>query len=196
MVNKDLFINELLTYASFYIHNSSITNIKKIIDGFYDNEDIITAKKLLWEVAGSKLSSYSERKTTENRTSAEANINDIFEALQKLDSIESLPIFVAKDVEKIPDRQPEEINLIAIVNRISKLEKRNKYYEEALSNHEIDLQYIKSLEFEHKINEINNQINELECRHKIKEVTTIENEEYNSGITANDDSHWKSIDDN
>ena len=105
MVNKDLFINELLTYASFYIHNSSITNIKKIIDGFYDNEDIITAKKLLWEVAGSKLSSYSERKTTENRTSAEANINDIFEALQKLDSIESLPIFVAKDVEKIPDSQ-------------------------------------------------------------------------------------------
>ena len=37
-----------------------------------------------------------ERKTTEKGTSSEANINDIFDALQKLDLIDSLPKFFVR----------------------------------------------------------------------------------------------------
>ena len=136
----DLHINELLSYASFYLNNSNISNIKKLISNFYDDQDILTAKRLLWKVSGTKLDAYLERKTTPTRTSGEANINDIFDSLQKLDAIECMPTFVAKDLNRIPDRQPEEINLISILNRIATLEKNNKIYEDTLSNHEIDLQ--------------------------------------------------------
>ena len=132
-----------------------------------------------------------ERKTTEKRTSSEANINDIFDALQKLDSIDSLPTFVAKQLDRVPDRQPEEINLIAIVNRISQLEKRNKEYEEALSNHEIDLQYIKSVEVEHKIIEIKEKIKELEENRVVKSITVDDKNANN--VSVNNDSDWESI---
>ena len=151
---NDLCINELLSYASFYLNNSNLSNIKKIISNFYDSEDILVAKRLLWKISGTKLDAFSERKTTITRTSSEANINDIFEALQKLDSIECIPNFVAKDLNRVPDRQPEEINLVSILNRIATLEKNNKIYEDTLSNHEIDLQYLKTLEIENNIRKL------------------------------------------
>ena len=132
MANENVNINELLSYASFYLNNSNVSNIKKLISNFYDEDDVLTAKKLLWKVGGNNLDAYSERKTTNRRTNSEANINDIFEALLKLDGLERMPTFVAKDLDKLPDRQPEEINLISIVNRISALEKNNKTYEETL----------------------------------------------------------------
>ena len=132
MANENVNINELLPYASFYLNNSNVSNIKKLISNFYDEDDVLTAKKLLWKVGGNNLDAYSERKTTNRRTNSEANINDIFEALLKLDGLERMPTFVAKDLDKLPDRQPEEINLISIVNRISALEKNNKTYEETL----------------------------------------------------------------
>ena len=44
---KNFYINELLTYLSCYMHNSTLANTKKNIVSFYSFEDIIEAKKLL-----------------------------------------------------------------------------------------------------------------------------------------------------
>ena len=44
---KNVYINELLTYLSCYMHNNTLANIKKNILSFYSFEDIIEAKKLL-----------------------------------------------------------------------------------------------------------------------------------------------------
>ena len=115
-------IDELLTYAAYFINNSSISNIKKIINNFYSQEDILNSKKNLWNICEEWLEPFSDRKNTDKRTSGEANTNDIFEGLTKLDSLGKLPTFVAKSLNRIPDRHPEEFNLISVLNRLSKVE--------------------------------------------------------------------------
>ena len=122
MSGTSIHINEILCYCSFYINNSSINNIKRIVANFYSDEDINIAKKTLWDIAGEQLGNYIERKTSEKRTSGDANITDIFEALSKLDYMDKMPNFVAKNVDLLPDRQPEELNLISIIDRLHQVE--------------------------------------------------------------------------
>ena len=44
-------------------------------------------------------------------SSSEAHLDDIFLALNKQDSINKLPTFVSKNIDRIPDRQQEENNI-------------------------------------------------------------------------------------
>ena len=178
-----LHINELLSYSSHYINNSNIQNIKKIIVNFYDNDEVLTAKKLLWELKSDFLGPYNERKSTVNRSSSEANLNDIFDGLQTLDTIDQIPNFVAKNIDKIPERQPEEINIVSLLNRINKIEKKTTEYENTLSNHEIDLHYLKSLDIDSKYKEL-------------RTLTLKNNSEMheNENQTTENDSDWETVD--
>ena len=96
----------------------------------------------MWQVGEKNLENYCERKTTEKRTSKVAHLNDIVKALVKLDNEDKLPIFVARNIENLPDRQPEELNMISIINRLTKVENNIRQNEEVLSSHEIDLHHL------------------------------------------------------
>ena len=90
----------------------------------------------MWTLCASDLESYTQCKNTDKRSSSEAHIKDIFDALVKLDSINKLPSFVAKNLDQLPNRQPEELNLISIINRISKLEEKQTDFDNMLIKHE------------------------------------------------------------
>lgn len=122
-MTEDMHVNELLTYAIHFMHNSALNNTKKIIEYFYNVEEINDAKKCLWDVATDNLDPFITRKNTTKRTLSAANIDDIFDALLKLDSVSKLPKFVAFNLSRIPDRQPEELNLLYIIDRLSNAEK-------------------------------------------------------------------------
>ena len=147
-------INELLCYATYHLNNSNINNIKTIIRSFYSSDDLSNAKKMLWDLCSDSLEPYTERRNTENRTSQEANISDIFDALCKLDALEKTPVFVARDVSMIPDRQPEKLNLVSIINRLSSVEKKMTDYDDVLSKHEIELQNLHTIDIESKLRKL------------------------------------------
>lgn len=134
---QTIIINELLSYLSFYLDNSALENIKKIATLFYDQDDINNAKKVLWENRSEILGPYVERKKSDKRSVAEANINDILEALIKLDSAQKSPKFVAQNLDKLPERQPEELNVLTLINRIASIEKTIKNNNDVLSQHSI-----------------------------------------------------------
>ena len=134
---QTIIINELLSYLSFYLDNSALENIKKIATLFYDQDDINNAKKVLWENRSEILGPYVERKKSDKRSVAEANINDILEALIKLDSTQKSPKFVAQNLDKLPERQPEELNVLTLINRIASIEKTIKNNNDVLSQHSI-----------------------------------------------------------
>lgn len=138
MGEESIIVNELLTYVNHYINKSNIENIKRITISFYEKNEIIEAKRKIWEIEPS-LGEFPERKTSEKRTSAEAHLDDIVDALVKLDNEQRIPIFVAKNVERLPDRQPEELNLLSVINRLSKIEKTIKEHEDTLTCHSIEL---------------------------------------------------------
>ena len=149
--NKIFYVNELLAYLCFYIHNSTLGNIRKSIVNFYSYEDIIEAKKLLWEIGKSSLDAYTERRTTDRRTCSEASLDDMVEAIKKLDIMSNLPSFVARNIENIPSRQPEEVNLMYIVSRINGLENKMGNVDDALINVDIAQQKIKEEIEPHKV---------------------------------------------
>ena len=126
-----------MSYFSFYLDNSALENIKKIATLFYDQDDINNAKKVLWENRSEILGPYVERKKSDKRSVAEANINDILEALIKLDSAQKSPKFVAQNLDKLPERQPEELNVLTLINRIASIEKTIKNNNDVLSQHSI-----------------------------------------------------------
>ena len=179
-------INELLCYATNYIHNSTLLNIKKIIEMFYSGEEVSTAKSLLWDLRGGNLAPIIDRKTTIKRTGTAANIDDIFDALLKLDAEQDLPIFVARDVERIPDRQPEQLNILTVIDRLSKIEHSLKVQDEAVTNFGFEMftikdvleQHSKKIEnFEDKTNPANN--------HQVKKTDSNKNAGYSTSDSSN-----------
>ena len=155
-----MIVNELLSYACFYLNNSSLDNIKRLMLNFYTHDEIIDSKKLLWNLSSSELNSYIERKSSENRTCDDANLNDIFEALVKLDLTQNLPDFVAKDFSRIPERSPEELNLTYILDRISRLEKAVRISDNIVATHANSISKFENNDFDSKFSKLENKIQE------------------------------------
>lgn len=160
-------INELLSYAVFYMNNSCSDNIKKVINSFYTPEEILNAKKLLWNMCSDELPTYTERRDTEKRSGSDANVSDILEGIIKLDNIEKLPNFVAKQIDRLPKRGPEELNIVSIINRLGNIENRINEYDNVLSSHEIDLHYLKSLEIGYKLKSLSDNLDNIKINNNV-----------------------------
>ena len=130
---KQIHINELLCYAIHHINNGTKENICKVINHFYTCEEICEAKKQLWSVEGTQsLGPIEERKKSVRRSASEANVDDILDALIKLDSEDCIPCFAAINVERLPQWQPEQLNIISIIDRLTNLEKELKDHDKLL----------------------------------------------------------------
>ena len=138
-----MIINELLAYAKHYMNSSTIDNIKRVIQNFYDDEEIVEAKKVLWSECPDDLGTMPERKSTERRKASVAHVDDIISALIKLDALNNIPEVLARNIDRLPDRQPEEINLLYIVQRIADLERTRAEHNETLTNLAIDVLSLK-----------------------------------------------------
>ena len=72
----------------------------------------------------------------------EAHIDDIIEAVEELDTTGKLPIFVAVNLGKLPNLEPEEYNRLYYINRVAKLEKAANQHRNELDDvnkHILDL---------------------------------------------------------
>ena len=117
-------INELLSYCIFYMDNSTIANIKKVVISFYTAEEIVAAKKDLWNHCCDKLEAYVERKNSNKRSGSDAHLSDIFDALTKLDCEKATPQCLVKNIDRLPKYKAEDINLLSILERLNDLEKK------------------------------------------------------------------------
>ena len=101
-------------------------NIKRTVLSHFTRDTISDSKKLLWkECASGHNIDYHTRKDTKARSQAEANVCDILEALSEMDRKTDgrLPVvFAAADLSLLPRHTPEEINPVALIQRIQNLE--------------------------------------------------------------------------
>ena len=71
-------LNGLLYYVGTVIHNSTRDKIVRIIVSFYNSNDIISAKRILWSSSDkSVIGDYVGRNNSPNRSQSEANTIDI-----------------------------------------------------------------------------------------------------------------------
>lgn len=80
----------------------------------------------------------SERKPTDKRRGSVPHTSDILDALKILDVLDKLPDLVAWNLDCLPDRQPEELNVLMVVQRIAALEKSSEQHSEAPSSIAVD----------------------------------------------------------
>ena len=106
-----VYINEILAYAVHYIKSCTIDNLKKSIMEDSSADEILEAKKMLWNIAKADLNSFIDRRSTDKRSCSEANMDDLLDAIMKLDSLSKVPTFCAVNMDKIPKRHPEQLNV-------------------------------------------------------------------------------------
>ena len=106
-----MLVNGCLLWIIEEFNSSTVENLEKVINNHYSGEDIITAKKDLWGECSAELDEYPSRQGSVRRTATSAHIQDIIEAIKKLDVKGKLPDVYVKDLKSIPDRLPEELNI-------------------------------------------------------------------------------------
>lgn len=133
----------LLAYTASARDVSSVRNLRVTLLARFTLEQVKSACSEMYSKCGVILGEMTERNNSKLRTAKEAYVDDILEAMAKLDNIEDLPTFAVKseDLKFIPRTMPEEADMLSLADRIGSLE-------EALS----ELRYDVNVKSAHKCN--------------------------------------------
>ena len=108
-----MIINELLSYTLHCFNSNAFDDVKRVVTIFYSSDEVVAAKKALWAECETLLGPYPDRKTSDKRPATIPHIDDIVEAIKSLDALNKIPDVVARNLDRLPDRQPKEINILA-----------------------------------------------------------------------------------
>ena len=122
---------------------NGVNNAKNVITRFYTDDEVVGAKKALWDECEPILGSYPERVSSAKRPAKVPHIDDIIEAVKTLDTLNKVPDVLARNLDRIPDRQPEEFTLLAALQRIDKLEKSRNHHEDSITQLTVDFMDLK-----------------------------------------------------
>ncbi len=122
-------VNELLCYITQYMHSTTNAGLKAVCARYFSDEDIAIAKGIIWSLADAHLSSFKSRNDSKLRSAAEADLNDLLDALGKIDGKVKLPTFAAVNIDKMPRFNPEDLDLFSLNERLSQLEKKFELHE-------------------------------------------------------------------
>ena len=118
-------INELLSYCSYHLDNSSAESIKKVVLNFYHPDEIIAASNVLSKECADVAGTAVRHCNTPARGAHVAHADDVIKTLVKIDrDAGDQPIFVAAKLDRLPRYSPEEIDLISVVERLNDLERK------------------------------------------------------------------------
>ena len=120
-------VNNLLHYVCHFYPTSTIDGIKKIVSEFYCAREISAAKLLLWNNYSDNLPTFEGRRSTNTRSSQDAEITDILNALKIIDGSDcEFPSFCSDDWERVSRHGPEEFDTLSLLDRVSNLERQLK----------------------------------------------------------------------
>ena len=119
--DKNVIVNEVLSYINFYHDNVAMEQMKKVALGYFLPAEVSTAKKLLVSNFAAELNDCphkAERHKSSARTVKEAELDDIFGIIDFLDVNSKMnTVFAAVNLERIPKYSPQDINMTAIVDK-------------------------------------------------------------------------------
>lgn len=117
--------NHVLGYIVSVRNCSRKNDIVHLVASFFSAPVIDGAKKELWDNCPvDVVGAFTRRKTTDERSSREANVEDMIDALRKLEDAAVMPEFAvpAEKLDLIPKVKPGELLDYSIAERLSRLE--------------------------------------------------------------------------
>src|SRR2546425_5681940 len=130
---SEIIINELLCYSRCKFDQATIKQLKLVLHSFYTEEELSCSKQLLHDAASSVIDSFPrliKRSKSDNR--AKLLVEDITEYLLKIDEFQcwdKLPMYVAKNLSRIPSVPIEDIEIFIMSQKLEKLDSRMKKLE-------------------------------------------------------------------
>ena len=158
-----MIVNGLLCYAIHHLGSAANDNIELTIKNFYNHEEVVEAKEALWAACGEHLKPLSMCKKGKLRSAKEGNIEEIMEALVKLDATSKTPEVFVSNLDTVPDRQPESWNYASMIQEVAALKRYRYETEQTLSKLAVDIFNLQDITESHdkKLNaEINKNTND------------------------------------
>ena len=112
-LDRGVMINELLCYATYYMHSTSREQLQKCVYRFYNYEEVAQAKKLLFDIYSPLIGEYPQRRSSPNRSELLAHVEDIINAIYQLDEENITFRFSAFNLSRIPFGNPNESDYMA-----------------------------------------------------------------------------------
>ena len=141
--DKTLIVKDILFFVSYYMKHGSAghDNIQHVVMSHYEDDDILNAKRLLWQkVRTGVLSKFINRTNSIQRSSKDINCSDIIQAFTDIDKQGYNEItFVGADFSRIPKINPEELHNISVLKRLESLEKNFALIESGTSHNQIQI---------------------------------------------------------
>jgi hypothetical protein len=106
-----------------------------LASAYFADSLIIRAKTKLWESSPAGIiGDFVNRKNTDGRSSKEAHVQDILDAMNKLDDMERIPTFAVKSDELylLPKTSPNELLEYSVTERVSSVEEKLRRLAEAV----------------------------------------------------------------
>ncbi len=116
----------LLSYVCFSMNSATGGNIKKAVMGYFTPDAIFNARDKLWGACDASIIGNKKRRNDlTSRLAHVATVDDIMNALVKLDAASRMPnvVILARDLHLIPRSHPEELNNISLISRLNRMEK-------------------------------------------------------------------------
>ena len=121
-------VNAILAYVVYAKTRCTRDNLVSVLDSTYTELEVSDARDVLWNAVGTDvLGECLVRKESNKRSRRHILCCDIFDAITKLDAADvTFPSFVAdpEGIGRLPRYNPEELNTIAMDQRIRALEKQ------------------------------------------------------------------------
>ena len=138
-VSSPLFANAVLSFIKAYRLKGDSTSLKRLVEDRFSSDSITEAKIQLWDVCKQKLDDsalhFQNRRDSDKRSQLTANLEDILQAFEVLDSSDSIPNIYceASDLLRISslslDPVSEQVqantsSLQSLVSTVERLEKK------------------------------------------------------------------------
>lgn len=139
--NCNIVISELLAFVQNKVDVMDEVSLVSICSTAFSEEEICTAKKLLFEsVTKQYLNRKGDRKTTRN-------LNDIITLIKETDP-EKLRTFVARELQKLPPVTFDHIDVTRLLKEIVIIQRELKTIQESCTTQYATTDEIKQLKFE------------------------------------------------
>ena len=130
--------NELLCYAFTHAHNSTLLSLAACLCEFYNPEEVVTAREILWnechKFLGTDVKKPRRSQLPFDRQSARPFIDDtcywVGLLVNNQRCLNMDVLFCAVDLQRTPPCPPEAINLFSLAARVDALEKRGAQHPE------------------------------------------------------------------
>jgi hypothetical protein len=127
MVMADnVYISEVLCFLLNKFGKCPIKNVKDVVLKFYDANEIVHAKEVLYgELVKLNMVGLPRLSKRQGDNRVARDIDDLFAYITKADEagmLTMLPTFVAANLDRVPSVKPEEVDLCLLLQKMNKLE--------------------------------------------------------------------------